>query len=133
MPGRFTQGKPTGKGGWHALTVEKVLFLPGAGGAAEFWHPVGQRLSSRWDSHYLRWPGLGNEPADPTIEGFDDLVGLVEQHLTAPVHVVAQSMGAIVAIRVALRHPDMVRRLVLVATSGGLEMSDLGARDWRRD
>ena len=112
---------------------ERVVFLPGAGGAAQFWHPVGRRLPSSWDRRYLRWPGLGTEPADPAVKGFDDLVGLVERHLTAPVHIVAQSMGAIVAIRVAFKHPELVQRLVLVATSGGLDMTGVGASDWRRD
>lgn len=114
-------------------TVERVVFLPGAGGAAEFWHPVGRRLPSRWEKRYVSWPGLGGEPTDPAVKGFDDLASLVEKHLTIPVQLVAQSMGAVVAIRVALQHPETVRRLVLVATSGGLDLAGLGVNDWRQD
>jgi pimeloyl-ACP methyl ester carboxylesterase len=40
-------------------------------------------------------------------------------------------MGGVVAVRVALRNPDKVRRLVLVATSGGVDVERLGGSDWR--
>jgi pimeloyl-ACP methyl ester carboxylesterase len=42
-------------------------------------------------------------------------------------------MGGAVAIGVALRYPEKVRRLVLVATSGGIDVARLGAADWRRE
>jgi pimeloyl-ACP methyl ester carboxylesterase len=35
------------------------------------------------------------------------------------------------ALRVALRNPDKVRRLVLTATSGGVDVADLARFDWR--
>jgi pimeloyl-ACP methyl ester carboxylesterase len=108
-----------------------VLFLPGAGGAAEFWHPVGALLPESWGKVYLSWPGLGDEPPDPAIGTFDDLAGLVETQLTAGCDVVAQSLGGIVAVRVVLRNPTKVRRLVLVATSGGLDVPKLGGTEWR--
>jgi pimeloyl-ACP methyl ester carboxylesterase len=137
IPAEPADGKPTmsprRSSGRNAPSIERVVFLPGAGGAAEFWHPVGRTLPSRWDKRYLSWPGLGDQPADPAVEGFDDLVALVHKHLTLPVQLVAQSMGAVVAIRVALQHPELVQRLVLVATSGGLEMAGLDAKDWRQD
>jgi pimeloyl-ACP methyl ester carboxylesterase len=111
--------------------IPRVLFLPGAGGAAAFWHPVGARLPAACEPVYLSWPGLGDEPPDPRVRGFDDLVALVEAELTEPCDVVAQSMGGIVAVRLALRHPDKVRGLVLVATSGGVDVGRFGAADWR--
>lgn len=45
--------------------------------------------------------------------------------------VVAQSMGGVVAVGLALRHPEKVRRLVLVASSGGIDVEGFGAEDWR--
>lgn len=108
-----------------------VAFLPGAAGAGEFWHPVGERLPSAWPRLYFDWPGLGDQPHDPAIARLDDLVELVARTLQGPSDLVAQSMGGVVALRLALRHPDRVRRLVLCATSGGLDMQRLGASDWR--
>ena len=109
-----------------------LLFLPGAGGASEFWRPLGDRLPSLWRKTYLGWPGLGHQPRDPRVNSFDDLVALVEARLGAePVDLIAQSMGGVIALRIALQHPSRVRRLVLAATSGGLDVASLGATDWR--
>jgi pimeloyl-ACP methyl ester carboxylesterase len=110
-----------------------VLFLPGAAGAPEFWHPVGAALPAAWEKVYLGWPGLGAQAPDPDVRGWADLVSLVERELRAGSDLVAQSMGAAVAVRVALRNPEQVRRLVLVATSGGVDVAELGGADWRDD
>jgi pimeloyl-ACP methyl ester carboxylesterase len=42
-------------------------------------------------------------------------------------------MGGVIAVRLALAHPESVRRLVLVATSGGIDVSALGGVDWREE
>jgi pimeloyl-ACP methyl ester carboxylesterase len=111
--------------------MHTVMFLPGALGAPEFWHPVGNLLPNEWKKLYLAWPGLGAQDADQSVQGFDDLVRLVEDGLSEKSSLVAQSMGGIVAVRVALRNPDKVRRLVLVATSGGVDVARLGGSKWR--
>jgi pimeloyl-ACP methyl ester carboxylesterase len=111
-----------------------VVFLPGAGGDPGFWRPVGDRLPAVPGRRtYLGWPGLGDRPADPDVRGLDDLVEMVEGALTRPAALVAQSMGGVVALRVALRRPERVRRLVLAATSGGVDVAGLGGADWRPD
>jgi pimeloyl-ACP methyl ester carboxylesterase len=109
----------------------KTLFLPGAGGSASFWRPVADR--TRLDSVLFSWPGLGNEPADPVVNGIDDLVEMVLKHMNEPVNIVAQSMGGLIAIKAALAMPKKVHRLVLAVTSGGVPVADLGGSDWRSD
>lgn len=113
--------------------MPKTLFLPGAGGSPDFWKPVGSRLPADWPKHYFGWPGLGHQPHDPAIKGLDDLVQLVSNEMDAPVDLVAQSMGGVIAAHVALARPELVRRLVLCVTSGGVDMAGLGAADWRGD
>jgi pimeloyl-ACP methyl ester carboxylesterase len=110
-----------------------VLFLPGAGGAAGFWQPVATRLPDGGRKTLLSWPGAGNEPRDPQINSYGDLVGMTAGALDDQADLVAQSMGGVVAAAVALEQRARVRRLVLVATSGGLDVSALGGADWRAD
>ncbi|WP_439816874.1 alpha/beta fold hydrolase [Zavarzinia sp. CC-PAN008] len=114
--------------------MTRCLFLPGAGGSALFWQSVADRLPGAWPKHRFAWPGLGDEPHDPRVQSLDDLVGLVTAALDAadaPCDVLAQSMGGVVAIRACLARPGRVRRLVLTATSGGIDVGALGAEDWR--
>lgn len=113
--------------------MTKILFLPGAGASPDFWKPVGSLLPAAWPKEYFGWPGLGHQPHDRAISGIDDLVRLVSRRMDEPVDLVAQSMGGVIASRLALERPDRVRRLVLTVTSGGVDMAGLGATDWRAD
>jgi pimeloyl-ACP methyl ester carboxylesterase len=114
-------------------TVRNVLFLPGMSGDGGFWKGVGGLLPASWTKRYLDWPGLGRQPASPDVNGFADLLALAEAALDRPSAIVAQSMGGIIATQLALKHPQLVTHLVLVATSGGMNVSALGAADWRED
>src|SRR2546422_4581486 len=109
----------------------RVVFCPGAGGDHRFWQPLERLLPAAWDKVLLDWPGLGDVPPSPDVNGFEDLVRLTLRVIDGPVDLVAQSMGGVVALRVVLEHPELVRRLVLIATSGGVDMRSLGAGDWR--
>jgi pimeloyl-ACP methyl ester carboxylesterase len=113
--------------------MTSILFLPGSGASPDFWKPAGERLPANWPKHYFGWPGLGRQPHDPAIKGLDDLIAMVVAKMDMPVDLVAQSMGGVIAARIALEHPHLVRRLVLTVTSGGIDMAALGASDWRVD
>jgi pimeloyl-ACP methyl ester carboxylesterase len=110
-----------------------IFFLPGAGASASFWRPVADRLPGEPASYFFSWPGLGNEPASDQVNGFDDLVAMVLETIREPSDVVAQSMGGLVAVRVALAAPEKIRRIVLTATSAGAPVASLGGVDWRPD
>ena len=72
--------------------MRKLFFLPGTGASPDFWKPVGARLPSHWSKHYFGWPGLGDQPPDPAINSYDDLLRLVEARLDGPVDLIAQSI-----------------------------------------
>ena len=110
---------------------ERLLFLPGASGDTAFWGPLEQRLACCAERLHLGWPGFGDTPPRPGVEGFEDLLALVLEPLDRPCALVAQSMGGVLALRAALARPRWVTHLVLCATSGGLPMAALGAADWR--
>lgn len=115
----------------HAL-ARPLLFLPGAGGTASFWRPVADRLSDLGPALLVGYPGFGGLPAEPAIGSLEDLHrSIVERLPRGPCDVVAQSMGGILAARLAIEHPERVAHLVLVATSGGVDVRRLGAADWR--
>jgi pimeloyl-ACP methyl ester carboxylesterase len=112
--------------------ARRLLFLPGAGADPAFWRALGEQLPASWNKHYFGWPGLGDQPPDPAVNAIGDLVAMVEAQLwPGPVDLLAQSMGGVAAMLVALRNPGQVRRLVLTATSGGVDTADLTRFDWR--
>lgn len=110
-----------------------LLFLPGASGDANFWRGVCCELPACWPKTLLSWPGLGHQAHDPEVTGMADLLRRAENVLTHPSVVVAQSMGGVIAIQLALRHPELVTHLVLTAISGGMDTTAFGATDWRPD
>ncbi len=110
--------------------TERLLFLPGAGGNVGLWEPVARGLSHAGTREFLTWPGFGGTLPDPAVTGLDDLVERVLAKLTDSVVLFAQSMGGLIALRVALSAPA-VRALVLSVTSGGIDFAGLGAVDWR--
>jgi pimeloyl-ACP methyl ester carboxylesterase len=113
--------------------MTKLFFLPGAGASAGFWRPVADRLDPSRVRHFFAWPGLGHEPHDPRVQGVDDLVSIVLAELDGPSDLIAQSLGGLIALRVALTAPEKVRRLVLTVTSGGVPVHHFGGADWRTD
>lgn len=110
---------------------ENLLFLPGASGNTEFWKPVANQLRHPGSRRFLAWPGFGGVAPEPGVNGISDLVARVVREITAPVALLAQSMGGIIAIRAALEKPDLIQHLVLSVTSGGIDTTSLGAEDWR--
>lgn len=114
--------------------TRRLLFLPGAGADPSFWRPLGELLPADWEKYYFGWPGLGTQAPSPTVQRFDDLVAMVAAELgDQPVDLLAQSLGGAIALRLALDYPQRIRRLVLTVTSGGLDVTALGAADWRPD
>jgi pimeloyl-ACP methyl ester carboxylesterase len=113
-------------------TVEDMMFLPGASGNTSFWRPLAARLQRPGRRRFVGWPGFGGWPPEPQVKGIADLVPRVTAELDGPVDLFAQSMGGIVAVLTAPAQPALVRHLVLSATSGGIDMTGMGAFDWRR-
>lgn len=112
----------------------QLLFLPGASGQTDFWQPVARLLPPTLGTQiHCSWAGFDNTPSDPTINSFDDLVASVVQRIEQPTALIAQSMGGVIAIRVALEKPELVTHLILTATSGGIDMRALGSQDWRQE
>ncbi|CAN7601217.1 alpha/beta fold hydrolase [Rhizobacter sp. LjRoot28] len=113
-------------------TFQQILFLPGASGNTAFWKPVAAQLNiAGTRTAHVGWPGFGPTPFDPDVSSLPELAAAVSGRIVEPTALVAQSMGAVVAILAAMRRRHLVTHLVLAALSGGVDMKRHGARDWR--
>lgn len=112
-------------------TKAPIAFLPGVGASGDFWKPAARAMRRECKHIFHSWPGLGDEPPSPSVAGPSDLVDLVASGIHEPTDLIAQSMGGVIAMRLAVQNPGFVRKLVLATTSGGLPMEEHGALDWR--
>jgi len=119
-----------------------VLLIHGALGDYRQWEPIDRALSNSYRmiavSRRFHWPNPA--PAADAEYTYDaqssDLYALL-QSLGRPAHLVAHSYGAGVALLTALRHPELVRSLILVELPFGSLMapsapefaSELASRD----
>ncbi|MBD0349010.1 MAG: alpha/beta fold hydrolase [Thermoleophilia bacterium] len=99
-----------------------VLLVHGLGGAAATWIAVAPPLAERHRVVVPDLPGHGGSspvPALPNLNPFADAVeALLRREEAAPAAVVGHSLGGVVALRLALRHPDLVNAVVLAGAAG---------------
>ena len=110
-----------------------LVFFPGAGGKVENLQPIAQRLARRRTAILCDYPGLAGVPAQPSLHSLGDLQAYLLSSLPEQFDLVTMSMGGVLGLRIALEHPQRVRKLVLIATSGGVDVHALGALEWRAD
>lgn len=110
---------------------ESFIFLPGIRGEAAFWEPVATQLAAQAATELLRYPWASGAGAIEQASSLDELVDAVAARITRPTALVAQSLGGVVAMLVALRKPALVTHLVLATTSGGVNTEALGVADWK--
>jgi pimeloyl-ACP methyl ester carboxylesterase len=77
------------------------------------------------------YPGLGGVAPSPLVATMADLQAHLLERLPARFDLVTMSMGGVLGLRIALEHPERLRRLILMATSGGVDVAALGGVDWR--
>ena len=99
-----------------------LVLVHGLGGAASNWIELAPELAERHRVLAVDLPGHGGSsplPDAPTLTPFADVVAAVaETEEMVPATVVGHSLGGLVGLRLALRHPDAVRGLVLFAAAG---------------
>lgn len=126
----------------EAGSGEPVVMVHGTLGDQRYWAPqmgpLGAAyrvlaLSMRhcWPGH---WPEAGSEArGDFTIDRHVvDVAAFIRALAAGPVRLVGHSRGGHIAFRVAERHPELVRALVLAEPGGELDASLGGAPDGRQ-
>jgi 3-oxoadipate enol-lactonase len=102
----------------HGEAGPPVLLLHGLGSCAADWAPQLSALAPRYRVIAVDLPGHGASPLPRrrlTIEGMaDGVAALAAAVAGAPAHLVGLSLGACVALRLALQVPALVRSLTLV-------------------
>ncbi len=97
---------------------EPLLLVHGLGGAAANWAALAPLLLPGRRLLVPDLPGHGGSeplPAAPSLNAFADRIGLL---LDRPAAVVGHSLGGAVALRLAIRRPELVDALVLAGTAG---------------
>jgi len=103
-----------------------AILIHGWSSSSFTWAPVLPSLSKRYRCIAVDLPGYGESPAPkdpPTIVGYADLIAsLIESLTDRPVLLLGHSMGGQISATLALRHPLLVERMVLLnpALSGRL-------------
>lgn len=100
--------------------AEPALFVHGLGGSAHNWTDFAGVLRHRLAIDAIDLPGHGRSgPAphnDYSLEAHTSVViDYLELTGSRPVHLVGNSMGGAVSVRVAARRPDLVRTLTLIS------------------
>jgi pimeloyl-ACP methyl ester carboxylesterase len=98
-----------------------VLLIPGLGDPAEAWQPQLDGLSDRYLLTAFDNRGAGRTPLPErgrlsATTMADDAAALLGALEVSSAHVAGFSMGSVIAQELALRHPELVRSLVLVST-----------------
>lgn len=100
-----------------------LILQHGNGRAGRFWYSWVPYLSRHYRVVRPDARGLGQSPAGFDLESgitldklVGDLVALIATLGGRPVHFCGESMGGILGIALAARHPELVRTLTLVAT-----------------
>ncbi|MCX4749992.1 alpha/beta hydrolase [Kitasatospora sp. NBC_01287] len=99
---------------------DPVVLLHGGGTTADSWYGQLPALAERYRVYAPERRGHGRThdlPGPVSSELLaEDLAALLTELGTGPVHLVGWSAGGTVALRLALRRPELVRKLVLISS-----------------
>lgn len=91
--------------------AQKVVFLHGLGETRDVWNPVIKQLPQ---TECISLDVLRTKPP-LACWSLEDVCTQIADSLTEPVHLVGLSLGAVIALNIALTHPDKVSSLFVSA------------------
>jgi pimeloyl-ACP methyl ester carboxylesterase len=102
----------------RAESAEPALYVHGLGGSSQNWTDLAELLADRLDGRAIDLPGFGrSDPATRyTLAAFADrVIRWIEYDNRGPVHLLGNSLGGAITVRVAAMRPDLVRTLTLIS------------------
>ncbi len=101
---------------------EPLVLVHGLSGSTRWWARNAPTLARQYAVYLVNLPGFGalqwRGAGFVLSEAADWLADWIAAVGVRSCHLVGHSMGGYIAIRLAARHPELVRRLVLVAPAG---------------
>jgi len=100
---------------------EPVLCVHGMAGSTTNWTDFMAEIAGDFDCDAVDLPGSGWSPPPATMAGYSIaalaavVTRVIEQRGRGPVHLVGNSMGGLILVRVAATRPDLVQTLTLVS------------------
>lgn len=103
-----------------------TLLLHGIGGRAALWAPTVAALAPR---RVIAMDMPGYDGRHPALTSFAALADAAVALFEGQADLVGHSLGGMIALEIALRHPERVRRLVVVASSPAFGSRDPAFRE----
>jgi pimeloyl-ACP methyl ester carboxylesterase len=97
---------------------EAALYVHGLGGSSQNWTDMAWLLSDRLDGIAIDLPGFGHSEPAPryTMNAFAArVIRIIERTERGPVHLVGNSLGGTISVKVAAVRSDLVRTLTLIS------------------
>src|SRR3954465_3285127 len=98
--------------------AEPAVYVHGLGGSSQNFTDLAGLLADRFDGYAGDLPGFGYSDPSPrySIPAFADrVIKLLEHENRGPVHLVGNSLGGSISVRVAALRPDLIRTLTLIS------------------
>ena len=106
----------------YGTSGPQVLLLHGWGCTLKHFQPIIDALKDHYHLTAIDFPAHGDSSAPLTawsVHDFSELVAsLIQELKLEPVHIIAHSFGARVAICLAAERPELVKRMVLTGAAG---------------
>lgn len=105
---------------------ETILFIHGFGDSKDGCYPFAMHLTRHFNMMAFDLPGFGSSFKDPDLEyNFQSYARWMEEFMekvgTGPVHLIGNSLGGAMAMKLAEIRPDFVKTLTLIDTAAVID------------
>ncbi|MCF6322990.1 MAG: pimeloyl-ACP methyl ester esterase BioH [Gammaproteobacteria bacterium] len=106
---------------------EHIALLHGWGFNAAIWQETAHTLANNAQVNCIDLPGHGHSPMPADDYNIETLADQIAETLPKQGNFIGWSLGGMVAMQIALRHPQKIKKLILVASIARFVHDD----DWR--